>query len=88
MKAILVIDEMPSDCNHCQFADFSNGQWECNQHEGGRISESMRISSTPSWCPLQPMPKKMIPVVLHQCIEDEYLYQIGWNACLKEIEGD
>lgn len=52
MKAILVID-MPSDCNHCQFADFSNGQWECNQHKGGRIGESMKICSTPSWCPLE-----------------------------------
>ena len=57
MKAVLVID-MPSDCNHCQFADFSNGQWECNQHKGGRIADAMKVNSVPSWCPLRSIPSK------------------------------
>lgn len=92
MKAILVID-MPSDCNHCQFADFSNGQWECNQHKGGRIGESMKICSTPSWCPLKPMPdiKTKEAIKLANMINPKATFQEfadGWNACLDSIIGE
>ena len=86
MKAILVVD-MPSDCNHCQFADFSNGQWECNQHKGGRIAESMKISSTPSWCPLKPMPQKQETDWARGVATNE-AYIDGWNDCLDEITGE
>lgn len=83
-KAILVVD-MPSDCNHCQFADFSNGQWECNQHKGGRIADAMKVRSVPSWCPLRPMPNKKTIFYEYE-IED--LMNLGWNACIDEILGE
>ena len=85
MKAILILD-MPSDCNHCQFADFGNGQWECNQRKGKRIGESMKISSTPSWCPLKPMPEKKEEGYPN----DDYTIgkADGWNECLYEILGE
>lgn len=57
MKAILVVD-MPSDCNHCQFADFSNGQWECNQTKE-RVAKYMKTFSVSSKCPLKPMPDRV-----------------------------
>lgn len=71
MKAILVID-----------LDGDISRYHANIYKEDDKGNGEIIKS---YCPLKPLPKKFIPVVLHQCVEDEYLYQKGWNDCLKEI---
>lgn len=100
MKAILVIDEMPSECG-----------WECPCYRENNACEGMcteTLKSTPftderpSWCPIKPLPKKQSTDEKKSALEyiyeaetlDEfqtrgasYLYGHidGWNACLEEI---
>ena len=81
MKAILVIDEMPSECG-----------WECPCYRENNACEGMcteTLKSTPftderpSWCPLKPLPKKK-----NTDFHPNVVYANGWNDCLKEIKGD
>lgn len=89
MKAILMLDEMPKTCDECPFSHWLDrcGDDYCTAiHDTVRLIGEKYYSDRAEWCPLKPMPQKMTPVTLHQCIEDEYLYQKGWNDCLEEIE--
>lgn len=81
MKAILVI-EMPNSCDECPCCTWIPEYSEYGCGISGNLED---ITDKPSWCPLKTLPKKMTPVVLHQCVEDEFLYQKGWNDCLEEI---
>ena len=74
MKAIAIIDVPDGE-----------GKWYIDGVIRYTEDESLMKKFDADMIPLKPMPKKMIPVVLHQCVEDEYLYQKGWNDCLKEI---
>lgn len=75
LKAILVIDEMPTNCYECNYAiDLCHGT----------IPPQKYYNKRPSWCPLKPMPERKeqgYPT-------DDYTIgkADGWNACLKEIE--
>ena len=97
MKAILVIDEMPTSCYECQF-----------QGMGGRDLELLTCSlnywrvdnpnERPSWCPLKPLPTKITTATLSEREQEKTelftsmallkTYADGWNDCLKEIKGD
>ena len=60
MKAILVIDDVPSCCTACPFFEFVNDYEDdcrirCNV-KFGRINE-YGTEVRPKWCPLKPMPE-------------------------------
>ena len=80
MKAILVIDEMPSECG-----------WECPCYRENNACEGMcteTLKSTPftderpSWCPLKPLPNAITE--RGKWISEEY--QKGWNAYREDLE--
>jgi len=76
MKAILVIDEMPTGCIGCP----------CYYEDRGKCQntwEEVEDDCTrPSWCPLKPLP--------HKLQADWYTdgYKEGFNACHEEITGE
>lgn len=79
MKAILVID-MPTNCAKCKL---SHLQWI-----GESICNAVDWEERPLWCPLRPLPNKK-PVSYHDDLFGEVeknFNNIGWNACLEEIE--
>ena len=71
MKAILVID-MPNECIECNQFVFECCHAMKRQIERENIVQCKR----PSWCPLRPLPNKIIE--RGKWISEEY--QKGWNA--------
>ena len=80
MKAILVIDEMPTGCIGCP----------CYYEDRGKCQntwEEVEDDCTrPSWCPLRPLPKEME----HTENEDDnsLSFRNGWNSYYFEIAGE
>ena len=74
MKAILVID-MPDECGECPCY---NDEYTICQIDGRKVGA---FSPVQDWCPLKPMPKKHDNVPKHE-------YELGWNDCIEEIEGE
>lgn len=87
-KAILVLDEMPTECDDrlCPFMAENAGH-----KESCFLKDNVTYGDT---CPLKPMPLRR----MHECVivveDKEYMrtsaftdYDKGWNACLNEIEG-
>ena len=85
MKAILVIDKMPSACNVCDFNRFTF-HWGCSRHNDDSVTNEMEKYIRPSWCPIKPLPKKRDNEELNEYHRD--LYADGWNNCLDEIMGE
>lgn len=77
MKSLLIIDT-PKNCGDCPC--IHDELWMCQADKEYREGE---YSSIPSWCPLKPMPEK---VVVDMSESHEAYYQIGWNECLEELE--
>lgn len=79
MKAILVLDEMPSSCLQCELSTDDDFTCFCvvNSTECSTIKR-------PDWCPLKPLPDKKPHT------EDvlEVFTNTGYNACIDEILGD
>ena len=76
MKAVLVIDEMPKECDECPMYDFGWGEY-CMA-----TGKSVKADGKEPWCPLKEMPNKM-------AVEDRWYseeFARGWNECLEEIE--
>lgn len=73
MKAILVLDEMPNNCEECKIIYLQ-------AHDERSSCDSGDWSKRPSWCPLRPLPSKDF---WHK--KD---YADGWNDCLDAIEGE
>ena len=74
-KAILVMD-IPANCSEC---DICSSEGYCMKtykfcHD--------RYTTKQKWCPLKPMPKKLI--LDHE--QDQLA--IGWNACIDKIIGE
>lgn len=73
-KAILVID-MPSKCEECCFCRGFNvcRIKQCIEREGitsiHTVDKQIMEGTKPSWCPLKPMPEKVI----------------GYKDCINEI---
>ena len=87
MKAVLVID-IPKNCGVCPIAEyilFENGKARVDAGGNCPIENNYiandKWNERPSWCPLKPMPKKHDNVPKHE-------YELGWNDCIEEIEGD
>ena len=83
MKAILVIDEMPTGCIGCP----------CYYEDRGKCQntwEEVEDDCTrPSWCPLRPLPeRKDEGSVLKPLPFEVYMYRYGFNECLDEIAGE
>ena len=83
MKAILVIDEMPTGCIGCPCYYEDKGKcentWESVEDDFAR----------PSWCPLKPLPeRKDEGSVLKPLPFEVYMYRYGFNECLDEIAGE
>lgn len=93
MKAILVIDDMPTECIECPFhriyADGFLNETYCSlmakRNKDG-------VNTRADWCPLMPMPKRMLGVAKIQngniVNVQEISFADGWNACLDAITGE
>lgn len=78
MKAILILEEMPKDCDKCPCI---SEEWECRPLHRDAGWGDVR----PDYCPLRPLPKKKEEI--GKTIQD-ISYVVGWNACLDEITGE
>ena len=80
MKAILVLKEMPKECDECPFYDGAWGVY-CMA-----TNEPVKAEEKPSWCPLKEMPQKKEPIEEWWMKDKDISYRVGWNACLEELE--
>lgn len=88
MKAILVID-MPTECIECQFcrvlADDKITETRCiltaQRNEDG-------VNTRAEWCPLRPLPSKLVPFGYLDAGNEDGLYEKGYNDCIDEITGE
>ena len=99
MKAILVVDEMPTkckDCPHSYEGIFCLNAYEPNEAvEGGMMWKETNPQDKPKWCPLKPMPSKKVPVFdPNSASYDEERERsimneiVGYNRCIDEILGE
>lgn len=83
MKAVLVIDKMPAECDECPMYDFGWGEY-CMA-----TGKSVKSEGKEPWCPLKEMPeKRILPSwqVNNTNYGEEPWFSDGWNACIEEIE--
>lgn len=83
MKAILVLKEMPKECDECPLYDGAWGVY-CMA-----TNEPVKAEEKPSWCPIKPIPeKRILPSwqVNNTNYGEEPWFSDGWNACLEELE--
>lgn len=88
-KAVLVMD-MPESCSKCKFLYEFQGVKKCqlmNVLNGGasRLSQNTFTEKRHDKCPLRELPKYKHTVGT-ESENDKLLMNIGWNACLDEIE--
>lgn len=83
MKAVLVID-MPTRCEECPLLadEFCYGIYRARC-----VYDDMGKNGRAKWCPLKPLPEKMIPEMVLGNAFAEGCVQ-GWNNCLDEITGE
>lgn len=89
MKAILVLDEMPTDCEDCPlFKDGDKGMRKCNAKRTGTEWDYYKVR--PDWCPLKPIPEKKELYLdrIEYGYTLENMYSFGRNECIDEILGD
>ena len=90
MKAILVLNEMPSSCSKCKLKSRLNCEIEgvthcCNLAEGMIALDKGFEERLPN-CPLKPMPEKKDR---NKAVGDYLRGRCdGYNACIDEILGD
>ena len=82
MKAVLVLNEMPSNCLDCP-CEYDYMKCKATNYRLDYVNADVE---RPSWCPLKPMPKRKLHE--YEQVDDEYGYVEGWNACLDEITGE
>lgn len=78
MKAVLILEEMPSCCNNCPCFDGMEERSCCNILE----KEVEGLDGIDKDCPLKSLPPRRIDVL------DSHTWQAGWNECLDAILGD
>lgn len=92
MKAILVIDKMPTQCAMCPLHstvegdDYDDVSYFCTVADV--YSRITYAEGKPDWCPLKEMPKeRILPTMEVQNTNygEEPWFSDGWNACLEEI---
>lgn len=91
MKAVLVINEMPTRCCQCKFFRFvDKDNWDSNETycivaTGFRNEDGMNTKA--EWCPLRTLPeRKEMP---KNYANRDYTQGIvdGWNRCWDEVTG-
>ena len=89
MKAILVLNEMPSRCLNCNCVGHinHNGKFNVCRITGEILQEDDYYKSKPDWCPLKLMPSKK-PTIGKESENDIICMNAGYNACIDEILGD
>jgi len=95
MKAVLVIDKIPTKCEECPCSTIeseTSGEvvFFCDAIPYQYIKEEHMTDRKPSWCPLKPIPEEK-EYYHEEDIMSELLvhsYRKGWNDCLKEILKD
>lgn len=79
MKAILVFNNMPTNCNECEV--------ECDGYTAKQYAE--KGITRPSWCPLRPLPsKRKIPFTKTFGTPFNKGKAKGWNDCIDAIISD
>lgn len=85
-KSVLVIDT-PKQCINCKIGQNKSNCMEtciyCPIAEKTALDDE--TETIPGWCPLSPLPERMIPALGG----DNWMqgYAKGWNACINEITG-
>lgn len=100
MKAVLVIDKMPKNCDECwlhhfEYAeDIQDIEDVCHnaEHESHVLCKT-NYKKRPSWCPLRPLPQMKEEAVPYQVSEDEIdayqdPYATGFNDAIRLITGE
>lgn len=82
MKAILVIDQ-PEDCTECPLYSEDDYGYGCGYGTGENRRQTNVDDTIPAWCPLKPMPEKLVESKVEW--GESRGYQGGWNACIEEI---
>ena len=75
MKAILVIDEMPYDCEECPLYD--ENIMQC----GFMKNNAYYVDCRPHDCPLKPLPEKRENLGTAYSVA----HTNGWNDCVEEL---
>ena len=92
MKAILVLDEMPSSCCKCKFMYEFYGVKKCQllnilENCGKAIIPTDTLTTgRKECCPLREVPKKKDESDFDS--DSDYFESVGYNACIDEILGD
>lgn len=83
MKAILVLDEMPSGCDECMLFGSRHSVFGCRA-TGKSVNPPYHTEIRQDWCPLRPVPEKRQTTddFLGMCVN------IVRNHCIDEILGD
>ncbi|MCC8043889.1 MAG: hypothetical protein LIP12_00115 [Clostridiales bacterium] len=86
MKAVLVLDEMPERCEECPLCRRDTFEQLGCSAQSHVINVILRMvgQKKPRWCPLRPMPDYDYRDMYEPA---DYCYQVGWNKCIKAIEG-
>lgn len=88
MKAVLVIDEMPTECIECSFSHVhADDEYEATHCILMGRKNANGVNTRAKWCPLKPLPKKKNEINVGQMNAEEYFKGVGWNACLDAITG-
>ena len=79
MKAVLVIENMPKNCDVCSLQRWGIDGWNCMPK-----NKTIEDDDKPEWCPLKPLPQKQEH---KEGLCSDYIlgFEDGWNDCLKEI---
>ena len=97
MKAILVIDEMPTECIECPFHRLYLDGWANEETHCSLTAKRNKdgVHTKAEWCPLKSMPMEFTVEKLSEEEQDSTkmlvemaimkVYADGWNDCLKEI---
>lgn len=97
-KSVLVIDT-PENCYDCPFGTeyCSDSEYEGCCELAECLDSDMRLiteehydyesESRPDWCPLKPLPEKMI-IPRGARNTDGLEYACGYNTCINEIAGE
>lgn len=76
MKAILVIDMPKNGCESCMFDNYGLCIVRANEKD-------VHKRANREWCPLKPLPQRQPK---DNSNEVNLGFELGWNACLEEIE--
>ncbi|MBR3119002.1 MAG: hypothetical protein IKF29_07145 [Oceanobacillus sp.] len=97
MKAILVIDKMPTMCINCPCFKYQmDDTGICCADVNDERAYGLDMKSKPNWCPIKPLrlpnAKEQVPLVIkneNDSLKEVYEYGVidGYNECVREVLG-